>query len=243
MQYNWNWGVLFQEPYYGWLLSGLRWTVLVTLGAWTIALMLGTAVGIARTWPNRAVRTLGAAYVEIFRNVPVLLQLFLWFYVLPELVPDGLGRWLKRDLPLPEFWTAVLCLGFYAASRVAEQVRSGIEALSRGQLQAALASGLTLPQAYRLVLLPIGFRLIVPPLTSEFLSIVRTSSVALTIGLLELTAQSRQIENYTFQGFESFAAATALYFGIALAATLLMHLIERRTAIAGMVGKGSLGGV
>src|SRR5829696_7541539 len=108
MHYNWNWGILVQEPYLGWLLSGLRWTILVTLGAWTIALALGTAVGIARTWPGRAPRALGAAYVEVFRNVPVQLQLFLWFYVLPELLPDAWGRWLKRDLPLPEFWTAVL---------------------------------------------------------------------------------------------------------------------------------------
>ena len=154
--------------------------------------------------------------MELFRNIPVLVQLFLWFYVLPELVPETWGRWLKRDLPLPEFWTSVLCLGVYAASRVAEQVRSGIEAVPRGQLAAALASGLTIGQAYRLVLLPIAFRIIIPPLTSEFLSIIRTSSVALTIGLLELTAQSRQIENATFQGFESFAAATALYAGIAV---------------------------
>ena len=120
---------------------------------------------------------------ELFRNVPVLVQLFLWFYVLPELVPDHVGRWLKRDLPLPEFWTSVVCLGFYAASRIAEQVRSGIETVPRGQLAAALASGLTRAQAYRLVLLPIAFRLIIPPLTSEFLSIIRTSSVALTIGV------------------------------------------------------------
>jgi glutamate/aspartate transport system permease protein len=240
MNYTWNWGILFQEPYLGWLLSGLRWTVLVTLCAWTLALALGTVIGVARTVPNRAIRALGTAYVEVFRNIPVLVQLFLWFYVLPELVPETWGRWLKRDLPLPEFWTSVVCLGFYAASRVAEQVRAGIEAVPRGQLAAALASGLTLRQAYRLVLLPIAFRIIIPPLTSEFLSIIRTSSVALTIGLLELTAQSRQIENATFQGFESFAAATALYAGIAVAATLAMHLVERRTRIPGFVAKGTL---
>jgi len=240
MHYNWNWAVLLQDPYRGWLLSGLRWTILVALCAWSIALALGTVVGVARTVPSRPARMLGGAYVELFRNVPVLVQLFLWFYVLPELLPDSWGRWLKRDLPMPEFWTAVVCLGFYAASRVAEQVRSGIEAVPRGQLAAALASGLTMFQAYRLVLLPICFRVIIPPLTSEFLSIIRTSSVALTIGLLELTAQSRQIENYTFQGFESFAAATVLYAGIALAATLAMQLIERRTRITGFIAKGSL---
>ena len=240
MNYRWNWSILFQDPYLGWMLSGLRWTVLVTACACAIGLVLGTVIGVARSVPNRTARFLGATYVEIFRNVPVLVQLFLWFYVLPELVPDHWGRWLKRDLPLPEFWTSIVCLGFYAASRIAEQVRSGIEAVSRGQLVAALASGLTLAQAYRLVLLPIAFRIIIPPLTSEFLSIIRTSSVVLTIGLLELTAQSRQIENHTFQGFESFAAATALYVAIALVVTLAMRLVERRTTIRGFVARGSL---
>ncbi len=240
MNYTWNWSVLFQEPHRGWLLSGLRWTILVTLCAWFIALVIGTMIGVARTLPSRPGRIFGAVYVELFRNIPVLVQLFLWFFVFPELVPDAWGHWLKRDLPMPEFWTSVICLGFYAASRVAEQVRSGIETVPRDQLNAALASGLTMAQAYRLVLLPICFRVIIPPLTSEFLSIIRTSSVALTIGLLELTAQSRQVENYTFQGFESFAAATVLYVVIALVATLAMGLVERRMKIAGFVAPGSL---
>jgi glutamate/aspartate transport system permease protein len=240
VNYRWNWSILFQDPYLGWMLSGLRWTVLVTLCACSIGLLLGTVIGVARTVPSLAARALGGAYVELFRNVPVLVQLFLWFYVLPELVPDNWGRWLKRDLPLPEFWTSVVCLGFYAASRIAEQVRAGIEAVPRGQFTAALASGLTLAQSYRLVLLPIAFRIIIPPLTSEFLSIIRTSSVVLTIGLLELTAQSRQIENHTFQGFESFAAATALYVVIALVATFAMRLVERRMTIRGFVAQGSL---
>ena len=108
MNYRWNWSVLFQEPYLGWLLSGLRWTILVTVCACSIGLLLGTIIGVARTLPSRAARALGGAYVELFRNVPVLVQLFLWFYVLPELVPDNWGRWLKRDLPLPEFWTGLI---------------------------------------------------------------------------------------------------------------------------------------
>jgi glutamate/aspartate transport system permease protein len=240
MNYRWDWSILFQQPYAGWLLSGLSWTILVTLGAWVLALGLGTLIGIGRTLPSRAVRAAAASYVELFRNVPVLVQLFLWFYVMPELVPDSFGHWLKRDLPLPEFWTSVVCLGFYAASRIAEQVRSGIESVPRGQFSAALASGLTRAQAYRLVLLPIAFRLIIPPLTSEFLSIIRTSSVALTIGLLELTAQSRQIENHTFHGFESFAAATFLYAAIAVVATGAMHLVERRMILHGRIAAGGL---
>ena len=205
MNYRWNWSILFQQPYFGWLLSGLGWTILVTRRApGASALTLGTAIGVARTLPSRTARPSAAAYVELFRNVPVLVQLFLWFYVMPELVPDHMGRWLKRDLPLPEFWTSIACLGFYAASRIAEQVRSGIEACRAASSPPRSRAGSRCAQAYRLVLLPIRFRIIIPPLTSEFLSIIRTSSVALTIGLLELTAQSRQIENHTFQGFESF---------------------------------------
>lgn len=240
MQYNWNWGVLFQAPNFHWLLSGLSWTVLVALGGWAIAMVLGTAIGILRTLPGRVPRLLGGAYVELFRNVPVLVQLFLWFYVFPELLPVRWGMWLKRDLPLPEFWTAILCLGFYAASRTCSAMRAGIESVPPGQLAAARATGLTLAQAYRYVLLPVAFRLIVPPLTSEFLSIIRTSSVALTIGVLELTGESRHIENFTFQGFESFAAATFLYAAIALVVTLAMHLTERRFRLGGLVARGGL---
>jgi glutamate/aspartate transport system permease protein len=242
VQYNWNWSVLFQQPYLDWLLSGLTWTVLVAATGWIIALVLGTVIGIARTLPSRLARGLGSAYVEAFRNVPVLVQLFLWFHVMPELLPHSWGMWVKRDMPLPEFWTAAICLGFYMAARVAEQVRAGIGAVPAGQRSAALASGLTLWQAYQYVILPICFRIIVPPLTSEMLSITRTSSIALTIGVLELTVQSRRIENQTFQGLEAFAAATALYIAVALVITLVMRLVERRAVIPGLMAKGQLTG-
>jgi glutamate/aspartate transport system permease protein len=242
VQYNWNWSVLFQQPYLDWLLSGLTWTVLVAATGWIIALVLGTAIGIARTLPSRLARGFGSAYVEAFRNVPVLVQLFLWFHVMPELLPHSWGMWVKRDMPLPEFWTAAICLGCYMAARVAEQVRAGIGAVPAGQRSAALASGLTLRQAYQYVILPICFRIIVPPLTSEMLSITRTSSIALTIGVLELTVQSRRIENQTFQGLEAFAAATALYIAVALVITLVMRLVERRAVIPGLMAKGQLTG-
>jgi glutamate/aspartate transport system permease protein len=242
VQYTWNWSVLFQQPYLDWLLSGLAWTVMVSAAGWLIALAVGTVVGIARTLPSRLARAVGSAYVELFRNVPVLVQLFLWYHVVPELLPQRWGMWVKRDMPLPEFWTAVICLGFYMGARVAEQVRAGIDAVPKGQRSAALASGLTLRQAYQYVVLPICFRIIVPPLTSEMLSMTRTSSIALTIGVLELTVQSRRIENQTFQGLEAFAAATALYIAVALVITLIMRLVERRAAIPGLMVKGALTG-
>jgi len=238
MNYNWNWGVLFQDPYYWWLASGLMWTVLVAGAAWLIAFPLGSAIGVARTVEIRWARAIGTVYVELFRNVPLLVQMFLWYFVFPELMPEAVGRWLKRDLPNPEFWTAVVCLGTYTAARVAEQVRSGIESIPKGQRNAALAVGLDEAQAYRHVLLPVAYRIVVPPLTSEFLTIFKNSSLALTIGVLELTAQSRQIENYTFQGFEAFTAATILYLLITLLVVLLMRRVETRTRIPGYIAQG-----
>lgn len=236
MNYNWNWAVLFQEPYLGWLLSGLQWTLLVASAAWVIAFVVGSTVGILRTVPSRLVRTLAAAYVEVFRNIPLLVQLFIWYFVVPELLPDDMGRWVKRDMPNPEYWTAVVALGAYTAARVAEQVRSGIETIRKDLVNAGLAIGLTPFQTYLHVRLPISYRIIVPPLTSEFLTIFKNSSLALTIGVLELTAQARQIENYTFQGFEAFTAATVLYLVITLLVVLLMHLIDKKTRIPGSVG-------
>ena len=236
MDYNWNWSVLFSEPYLGWLIDGTKWTFAVALAAWVIAMAVGVAIGVGRTLPIRPVALFCAAYVELFRNVPLLVQLFLWYFVVPEIVPEEAGRWMKRDMPNPEYVTTVVALGLYTASRVAEQVRSGIESLGTGLKNAAFANGLSTAQAYRHVLLPISFRLIVPPLTSEFLTIFKNSSLALTIGLLELTAQSQQIAEYTFQGFEAFTAATVIYVCIALMATALSQGIERFTRIPGFGG-------
>lgn len=239
MNYNWNWGILFQDPYFGWLLSGLQWTLLVAGAAWVIAFVLGSVIGILRTLDSRVARAVGATYVELFRGVPLLVQLFLWYFVVPELMPEGIGMWMKRDMPNPEYTTAVICLGTYTAARVAEQVRSGIYTLSRDLVNAGLAIGLTPLQNYVHVRLPIAYRIIIPPLTSEFLTIFKNSSLALTIGVLELTAQSRQIENYTFQGFEAFTAATVLYLVITLLVVVLMRGIERHTAVPGsMEGRG-----
>jgi len=239
MSYNWDWGVLFREPYFDWLVSGFLWTISVSIAAWILAFSLGSIVGIARTVDNRWVSGIATCYVEVFRNIPLLVQMFLWYFVFPELLPDDAGMWVKRELPMPEFTTAVVCLGLYTASRVAEQVRAGIQAIGQGQRNAGLAMGLTPAQVYRYVLLPVAYRIIVPPLTSEFLTIFKNSSVALTIGVLETTAQARQIEEYTFQGFEAFTAATLLYIVVTSIVMLLMKLIEGRVRIPGMISLGA----
>jgi glutamate/aspartate transport system permease protein len=237
--YNWNWPILLKEPYFGWIVSGFGRTILIAVLAWLIAFPLGSAIGIARTADNRVLRAAGTTYVDIFRNIPLLVQMFLWYFVVPELLPADWGRWVKRDMPQPQFITAVVCLGLYTASRVAEQVRSGIDAIPRGQRNAALAMGLTPSQAYRYVLIPVAYRTIIPPLTSDFLGVFKNSSLALTIGVLELTSQARQIEEYTFAAFEAFTVATVLYCFVTGLVILIMRVIERRTRIAGTIAVGA----
>jgi glutamate/aspartate transport system permease protein len=121
MNYRWNWGILLQDPYLGWLWSGLEWTLLISLGSWIIALIVGVTFGIARSLPNRAVQMAAGIYVEIFRNIPPLVQLFLWYFVFPEVVPDTIGLWIKRDLPQPEFITAIVAIGLFAGARASRR--------------------------------------------------------------------------------------------------------------------------
>jgi glutamate/aspartate transport system permease protein len=194
-------------------------------------------MGILRTVPSRVARGIAAAYVELFRNVPLLVQLFLWYFVAPELVPPRLGLWFKQlDPVLQQFVAAMLCLAFFTGARLCEQVRAGIESLSQGQRAAALAVGFTLPQTYRFVLLPLAFRIILPPLTSEMVNLVKNSAVASTIGLLELAAMGRQLVDYTAQPYESFIAVTVLY--VALNALVLwgMRRAEGRARVPGLIG-------
>ena len=237
--YTWNWSIFWEEvatggeKYYQWLLAGLGWTVATSLCAWIIALLLGGGIGILRTLPQRALGLIGDSYVEIFRNIPLIVQMFLWFFVFPELLPTTWGDWVKQDMPLPEFTTAVISLAFFTSARIAEQVKAGILAIPKGQKAAGLAIGLTLSQVYRFVLLPEALRVIIPPLTSEFMNIFKNSSVALTIGMLELTAVAKQMNEYTFQGFEIFTVVTILYISIALIANRGMVWIEHRLELPG----------
>jgi glutamate/aspartate transport system permease protein len=247
VQYNWNWGIFFQPApdgtgaYWWWLVTGLGWTLATALLAWVIALTLGSIVGTLRTTPNRWVVLAGNAYVEIFRNIPLLVQMFLWYFVLPEVLPRALGDAMKQ-MPPPwgSFVPAVLCLGFYTSARVAEQVRAGIQSLPRGQHMAGTALGQTLAQTYRYILLPQAFRIILPPLTSEFMNIMKNSSVALTIGLVELTARARAIQEFSFQVFEAFTAATIIYVAVTLIVVFGMRFVEKRVAVPGLISAGGV---
>jgi glutamate/aspartate transport system permease protein len=241
MNYHWNWGIYLEqikggeETYLHWLITGLGWTVAVSLCAWVIALVLGSVVGTVRTAPRPWLVRLCNGYVELFRNVPLLVQMFLWFFVFPELLPPKLSLWVKQEMPAKEFFTATVCLGLFTSARIAEQVRAGIQSLPRGQRHAGLAMGFTLPQTYRYVLLPMAFRIIIPPLTSEFMNVFKNSSVAFAIGVLELTFQARQMQEDSEQGIETYLAVTILYFLCAFLAHRGMAWIEKRTRVPGYI--------
>ena len=245
MQYNWHWRVLVEaEPggsgtYLQYLIVGLGWTLATALAAWVIALSVGAIVGTLRTTPVKWVVRLGNLYVEIFRNVPLIVQMFLWFFVVPELLPEALGDWIKQ-MPPPwgSYVPAVLCLAVFTSVRVAEQVRAGINSLPRGQRMAGTAMGLTEAQTYRFVILPQAFRIILPPLTSEFMNIIKNSSVALTIGLLELTGRARAMQEFSFRVFEAFTAATVIYLLTNLIVVLLMRALEKKVRVPGLIAVG-----
>ena len=240
MNYHWNWHI-FWDPspngtgnYLDMLLSGLLLTIETALCAWIIALAVGTVVGVLRTLPSKTASGIAFCYVEFFRNIPLLVQLFLWFFVLPEILPHAWGLWLKQMSNAP-FYTASIGIGLFMSVRVAEQLRAGVGSLPRGQKLAATALGLTTVQVYRYVLLPIAFRVILPPLTSEFLSTIKNTSVAITIGLVELTGEARAMQEFSFQVFEAFTAATVLYLLVNIVVVIGMRLLERRVAIPGYI--------
>jgi len=245
VHYSWHWKVLLEtEPggtgsYLHYLIVGLGWTLATALAAWVIALVVGAFVGTVRTTNLKWAVRLGNLYVEIFRNIPLIVQMFLWFFVVPELLPKALGDWIKQmPPPWSSYLPAVMCLGIFTSVRVAEQVRAGINSLPRGQRFAGTAMGLNEFQTYRFVILPQAFRIILPPLTSEFMNIIKNSSVALTIGLLELTGRARAMQEFSFRVFEAFTAATVIYLLTNLLVVLLMRAIEKKVRVPGLIAAG-----
>ena len=238
---SWQWQFFLEDPggkyptYLQWMMSAWGWTVSVSLLALLIALVAGFIIGMLRTLPDSPwwVR-FGNAWVELFRNIPLLVQIFLWYHVIPALIPP-----MKA---VPSFLLVVFALGFFTSARIAEQVRSGIQALPRGQRYAGMAVGFTTFQYYRFVLVPLAFRIIVPPLTSETMNIFKNSSVAFAVSVTELTMYAMQVQEETSRGIEVYLAVTALYVVSALAINRIMAVVERHVRIPGFVVQGAGGG-
>ena len=214
--------------YLDWMFSAWGWTLSVSLLALLVALVLGSIMGILRTAPHRGWVLLGNAWTELFRNVPLLVQIFLWYHVVPALIPPLRG--------VPSFILVVLGLGLFTSARISEQVRAGIQSLTGGQRMAGLAMGFTLPQTYRYILLPMAFRIVIPPLTSESMNIVKNSSVAFAVSISELTLFALQAQEETSRGIEIYLAVTGLYFITAFAINRVLHFVEQRVRVPGMIG-------
>ena len=249
---NWDWQVFCEDTierqvvqgcfgkngditYLDWLMSAWGWTISVSLCALVIALIVGSIIGTMRTLPDKpwAVR-LGNAWVELFRNIPLLVQIFLWYHVVPQIFPV-----FKQ---VPPFLLVVLALGFFTSARIAEQLRAGIQALPRGQRYAGMALGFTTFQYYRYVLLPMAYRIIIPPLTSEAMNIFKNSSVAFAVSIAELTMFAMQAQEETSRGIEVYLAVTGLYMISAFVINRIMAFIEKKTRIPGFIATGGAGG-
>lgn len=236
IDYDFDWGVLWRSPYGMWLLKGIGLTIIIGLCAWVIAFLLGIFIGTLRITQYKILRFVGTLYTEVFRNIPFLVQLFFWYYAGPMLFGETLSREINRVSGL-NLYVAIIGLGLYTASRVAEHVRSGFASISRDQYQAVLSTGMTQVQMYRYVIIPYCLRLIIPPITTEFLTIFKNTSVAMVIGVTELTFRSYQIDAETFHGFEATTGAMLIYLILGMCVVKSMDFVEHKFKIPGLSGR------
>lgn len=232
---TWDWQIFLQDTgggqsYLEWMMSAWGWTLSVALLGLVVALLVGSLMGILRTVPSKGLQFVGNAWTELFRNIPLLVQIFLWYHVIPTIFLS-----LRA---IPSFVLVVFALGFFTSARIAEQVKAGIQALPKGQRYAGLAMGLTLPQTYRYVILPMAFRIVIPPITSESMNIIKNSSVAFAVSIAELTMFAMQSGEETSRPIEMYLAVTVLYFVSAFAINRIAVLIEHRLQVPGMIGGG-----
>ena len=237
---NWDWKVFLNDDgsgrtYLQWMFDAWGWTLAVAGASWVVAMLVGLMFGTLRTLPNSPVLSrIANAWVELFRNIPLLVQIFIWYFVLPKIFPP-----MKE---VPSFLLVVFALGFFTSARIAEQVRAGVQALPRGQRYAGMAMGFTTAQTYRYVILPMALRIIIPPMTSESMNLLKNSSVAFAVSIAELTMFAMQAQEETSRGIEIYLAVTVLYAVSAFAVNRIFALIEKKAQIPGYVMAGASGG-
>jgi glutamate/aspartate transport system permease protein len=235
--YEFRWSVLWQQPYGLWMLQGIWTTVKLGVICWFLALALGIIIGTLRVSPWRPLRAFATAYTEFFRDIPLLVQLFFWYFAAPRILPLSIEHFLYHGIKNVEFWIVVMGLSIYTSSRVAEQIRSGIQSISADQFHAALSTGLSHFQMYRFVIIPLAIRIMIPPLTTECLTTFKNTSLAMTVGVLETTFMSQQVEAYTFHGIEATTGASLVYLAITMIVILIMGQVEKRLAVPGLIAR------
>lgn len=233
LTYRFDWAVVTSGQYLDWLVSGVKVTIQLSVVSIALAFLLGLIIAVMRMSQVRPVRWFALGYLEFFRNTPLLVQIFFWYFGSYKVLPQAVNDWLATTNF--EFASAVIALTIYTSAFIAEDIRSGVLSIPREQMEAAQSSGFSYIRSMQYVILPQAVRITIPPLVNQFLNLAKNSSLAMTIGVAELTYQARQIESYTFKGFEAFSAATLVYIALSLIITGLVTLYSKMVLHQGRV--------
>lgn len=221
LNYTFDWSIITSGQYFDWLLSGLITTLKLSAISIILAFILGLLVAVMRMSHNRPVRWIAHAYLEFFRNTPLLVQIFFWYFGSYKLLPAIVNDWLNETGF--EFAAAAIALTIYTSAFIAEDIRSGVLSIPKEQMEAARSAGFSYLRSMQYIILPQAVRITIPPLINQFLNVAKNSSLAMTIGVMEMTYQARQVESYTFRGFEAFTAATVVYLALSIVITALVN--------------------
>jgi polar amino acid transport system permease protein len=218
--YKFDWAIVLSGKYFDWLVSGVKVTIQLSAVSIALAFFLGLIIAVMRMSKVRPVRWFALGYLEFFRNTPLLVQIFFWYFGSYKILPESVNDWLVTQNF--EFASAVIALTIYTSAFIAEDIRSGVLSIPKEQMEAARSSGFSYIRSMRYIILPQAVRITIPPLISQFLNLVKNSSLAMTIGVAELTYQARQVESYTFKAFEAFTAATVVYLAMSIIITVVV---------------------
>jgi polar amino acid transport system permease protein len=223
--YQFDWAIITSGQYFEWIVSGVKVTLQLSVVSVALSFILGLLIAVMRMSNVRPILWFSHAYLEFFRNTPLLVQIFFWYFGSYKILPMVVNDWMNTMNF--EFAAAVIALTIYTSAFIAEDIRSGVRSIPKEQMEAARSSGFSYLRSMYYIILPQAVRLTIPPLINQFLNLMKNSSLAMTIGVAELTYQARQVESYTFKGFEAFTAATLVYLGLSLIITWLMTLYNK----------------
>jgi polar amino acid transport system permease protein len=226
LNYTFDWSIITSGQYFDWLVSGLITTLKLSAISVVLAFILGLIIAVMRMAHNKPVRWFALAYLEFFRNTPLLVQIFFWYFGSYKILPAVVNDWLVNTNF--EFAAAAIALTIYTSAFIAEDIRSGVLSIPKEQMEAARSAGFSYLRSMQYIILPQAVRITIPPLVNQFLNVVKNSSLAMTIGVMEITYQARQVESYTFKGFEAFTAATVVYLVLSIVITSLVNLYNEK---------------
>lgn len=223
--------ILLNADFGAMLIKGLQMTLKIAAGSWLLAMTLALVLLVVRLAPSRAAQRLVAVYMSYHFNVPTLVQLMLWYFGIFSLLPDALQTWLSNNNA--EAILSIVALGLCQAAYFSEDLRSGLRAIPGGQTEAARALGHGYIGSMRYVILPQAVRNAMPPLVSHSVSLFKNSSLAMAIGVAELTHAVKEVESQSFRAFEAYLIATVLYLAISLLIMVVGAWLGRRYSIVG----------